>query len=179
MRNVFKIKLILAVLFSVGLASAEEVVTEEIINFKKWSAYKMTGHSAWGTEACIASTSGRDSIVEIYAEKVAEGYTEPTIQVLFSGVEEQVYSATIETDKGGRKLMTLASTPAAEGMQAVMARLKDRDSLILAIRRYNTLTVRLRNVKGRTIQRLRFSLSGSSKTIKTQFESCGLKFEGL
>ena len=179
MKLLMSLKLVLILTFFTSLSWAEEVVTEEISSSKKWSAYKMTGHSAWGTEACVASTQGEDSIVEIYSEKVGSVYTEPTIQVLFSGVAEQVFSATIETDKGGRKAMTLASQPAAAGMQAVMSRLKDRESLIRAIRGHNSLTVRLRDAKGKTIKRLRFSLSGSSKTVKAQTAACALEFSKL
>lgn len=154
-----------------------EVQTEEIGGSKDWSAYKVTGHSAWGKEACVASTSKDEARLEVYAEKATDtAFTEPTVQVLVTDVEEQVYSATLETNKGKRISLTLASQAAEEGMQVVMARLKDRASFIRSLRRDSTVRVKLRNLKGRTMKSYLFSLRGSSKTINAQFESCDLTF---
>jgi len=176
--NLFKITII--TLLSLNVSFAEETKTEEISKLRKWSSYKVQNHSAWGNEACVASTQTKDAILEVYAEKVNEtDFTEPTVQMVFSGIEEQVYSAVIWTDKIRRVSMTLASQSLTEGTQAVVARLSNRSNIIKALRAHNTANVRLLDAKGKSIKRFRFSLSGSSKTIAAQFKACELKFEEL
>ena len=99
--------------------------------------------------------------------------------MIFAGVEEQVYSAVIWTDKKSRVSMTLASQSLAEGTQAVIAKLSSRSKIIKALSAHDFAYVRLLDVKGKSIKRFKFSLSGSQNTIGAQFKACGLKFEEL
>lgn len=159
-------------------AQAVEVATP-IITSKKWVANTITGHTAWNTDACVASTlstTTADSILEIYSEKTGELYAEPTIQVVFKEAK-QVYSADVITDKGAKWTFTLASAPVDPELQSVMARLKDREAIIKALKSDSAFTVKLKDVKGKAIKSMQYSLSGSSKAIDEQFKACSLKFE--
>ena len=138
----------------------------------------VSGHNAWGTEACVASTLLADATLEVYAEKVGGIYTEPTVQILFQE-PNQVYSAEISTEKGQKWTFTLANAPLDPNMQAVLARLKDREAILTALKQANSLTVKLRDVKGKSFKQAVFSLSGSSKTIDALIKGCDLKFETI
>jgi len=156
---------------------ATETTTEKLDSFKDWQAQKVSGHLAWNKEACTATTQTDSARLEVYAEQITEtGYAEPTVQVLVSDIEEQVYSATLETNRSKEISLTLASQAAEQGMQVVMARLKDRATFVEALKADNNVTVKFKNVKNRTIKRIRFSLRGSNDTISAQFESCNLNF---
>lgn len=178
MKQITQIVIAILMVLNVFSAQAQEVVTEKIAENKKWIANKVSGHSAWSTEACVASTKGDFSLLEVYAEKVGELFTEPTVQILFS-VPKQVYSAEVTIDNGAKWIFTLANAPAEPEMQAVLARLKDREAIVTALRKANTVNVKLRDVKGKTIKPLVFSLSGSSKTIDAQVKACSLNFETI
>jgi hypothetical protein len=157
---------------------AEQIVTTPIASNKKWTANMVSGHTAWGTEACVASTTLTDAVLEVYAEKVNGVYTEPTVQMLFKE-PSQVYSAEVSTERGQKWTFTLANTPVDPQMQAVMARLKDREEIILALKQANSFTVKLRDVKNKSFKQAEFSLSGSSKTIDALVKGCELKFETI
>lgn len=157
---------------------AEQVVQTPIASHKKWTANIVSGHNGWGTEACVASTSLVDAVLEVYAEKIDGTYTEPTVQMLFKE-QKQVYSAEVSTDKGQKWTFTLANAPLDPNLQAVMARLKDREVIVATLKQANSFTVKLRDVKNKTITQALFSLSGSSKTIDALTKNCDLKFETI
>jgi hypothetical protein len=173
-----------AVILSALSARAEEVVSPIVTN-KKWIAKTVSGHSAWNTEACLATTplaakasssTTTASSLEVYSEKTGAIYAEPTVQILIKQ-PKQVYFAEVNTDKGAKWTFTLAGVPVDPYVQAVMARLKDREAVVAALRNDSTLTLRLKDNKGKTIDTLQYSLSGSAKAIDEQFKSCGLKFD--
>jgi hypothetical protein len=159
--------------------AAAETVVDKIAANKTWSSYTLTGHSAWNKEACIASTlGGKDSILEVYAEKTSGGYTEPTVQVLFSNVP-QAFSADVITSAVKKWNFLLGSPTQDPTLQAVVARLGDRQDIITALRNDNGVIVKIRDSKGKLLKTLNFSLSGSSKTIDAQATKCQLKFVEL
>jgi len=177
------LKTLMAVAVFTGVmssASAQEVVTEKILDNKKWSANKVTGHSAWGTEACTALTLSGAAALEVYAEKTDAGYTEPTVHALFEE-PAQVYSAELSVPgvAGAKWSLQLATEPLDANMQAVMVRMKDRAAIIEAIKKQNSMNLRLNDYKNKKIKDIPFSLSGSSKTVDEQFKKCELKFEAL
>jgi len=164
-----------------GLSALAAEVSTPITTSKKWTASKVTGHAAWNTEACLATTPSAttlDSYLEVYSEKAGQIYGEPTIQVIFKQAK-QVYSADVNTDKGTKWTFTLASAPVDPSLQAVMARLSDRESIIKALRSDKTLTVKLKDVKGKQIVVMQYSLSGSSGALDAQFKACDLKFQPI
>lgn len=172
------------ILFALSFAQTTfaETIVETIAENKKWIANKIDNHSAWTTSACVASTLGdsNNSILEIYAEKLNTGeYAEPTIQLLFAAGAKEVFSGEASTENGKKWNMTRASTPIDPNVQALIARIDDRDTMVDNIKKYNTFTVKLKDVKGKTISTLKFSLSGSSKTVSSQFENCQLSFDVL
>jgi hypothetical protein len=177
MKHLFKTTLLV---FSISCSNARaETVVESISTLKQWSAYTLTGHSAWNTEACIASTpGGTDSILEVYAEKAGLTFTEPTVQILFSGVP-QTFSAELTTGGVKKWSLTLASPTQDPDLQAVMARLNDRENIVAALKRDNTATVKIRDAKNKVLKTIQFSLSGSSKTIDAEIAKCDLKFVEL
>ena len=168
-----------AVLLGASAFAAE--VSTPIVTSKKWTASKVTGHAAWNTEACIATTPSAttlNSYLEVYSEKTGELYAEPTVQIIFKQ-PKQVYSADVNTEKGTKWSFTLASAPVDPALQAVMARLADREAIIKALRSDKTLTVKLKDVKGKLIVAMQYSLSGSSAALDAQFKACDLKFEAI
>jgi hypothetical protein len=172
-------KTVLLIFSMTGSIANAETVVDSIATIKQWSAYTLTGHSAWNTEACIASTpGGSDSILEIYAEKAGSAYTEPTVQILFSGTP-QAFSAELTTGGLKKWSLTLASPTQDLNLQALMARLNDRENIVAAIKRDNTATVKIRDVKNKVLKTIQFSLSGSSKTIDAEIAKCELKFVEL
>lgn len=177
MKNIFKLSALVLVL---GCFNAQaETVTEKIATSKSWSSYILTDHSAWGSEACIASTSTADSILEVYSEKTSSVFTEPTVQILFANIPVEVYSADVSTGALTRWFFTKASSPNDPSLQAVIARLGDRQAILAALKKGNTVTVKLKDVRNKLVKTMQFSLSGSSKGIDSQFAKCGLKFEEL
>ncbi len=160
-----------------------ETVAEKIAENKSWIANKIDMHNAWNTSSCVATTLGSNAVLEVYAEKMADGatYAEPTVQVLFAhaNVKEEAFSAEATTDAGKKWIFTRASTSQDPNTHAMMAKLKDRAEIIDRIRKDNTFTLKLKNVKGKSISDLKFSLSGSSKTVTSQFEGCKLSFDTL
>lgn len=155
-----------------------ETVTETVATNKQWGSYLVQDHSAWATEACVAATLVPDAALEVYAEKVDNEYTEPTVQVIFTNMPE-VYSAEVYSSALSRWTFTRASHPQDPALQVVLARLKDREDLITKLKRDNGLTVKLKDAKGKLVKTLQFSLAGSSKTIDAEFKHCGLKFQDL
>lgn len=159
-----------------------ETIVETITQSKKWTAVKVDDHSAWGTSACLASTLGdsNNSVLEVYAEKIPSGdFAEPTVQVLFAVGAQEVFSADASTDNGKKWSFTRASTPKDPTMQALIARINDRNAIVDALKQQNTFTVKLKDAKGKVVSTLKFSLSGSSKTIGGQFSSCKISFDSL
>ncbi len=175
---IYLVQIIFVSFLGLQNAFAEPVVTP-VLTSKKWTVQTVTGHSAWNSESCIATTPSSttaDSVVEVYSEKVGDLYAEPTVQVLFKE-PKQVYSAEVNTDKGTKWTFTLASVAVDPELQVVMARLKDREAIIKSLKSDSTLTVKLRDAKGKAIKTMQYSLSGSSKGIDGQFSHCALKFE--
>lgn len=173
---------ILFVSLFVGSVFAE-TVAEKIAENKNWIANKIDTHTAWNTSSCVASTLGTNAVLEVYAEKTTDGatYAEPTVQVLFAhaNVKEEAFSAEATTDAGKKWIFTRASTSQDPNTHVLLAKLKDRAEIIDRIKKDNSFTVKLKNVKGKTISDLKFSLSGSSKTVTSQFDSCKLSFDTL
>lgn len=155
-----------------------EVVTEKVTTNKEWGAYLVQDHSAWATEGCVAATLVPDALLEVYAEKVDNEYAEPTVQVIFTNMP-QIYSAEVASSALSRWTFTKASHPQDPSLQVVLARLKDRQEVIDKLKRDNGLTVKLKDIKGKLVKTLQFSLAGSSKTIDAEFKRCGLKFQEL
>lgn len=169
-------------LFSFAHPSNAETIVETITQNKKWTAVKVDDHSAWGTSACLATTLGdsNNSILEIYSEKISSGdFTEPTVQVLFAVGTQEVFSAEATTDNGKKWNFTRASTPKDPNVQALMARIDDRSTIVDALKKQNTFTLKLKDAKEKAVSTLKFSLSGSSKTIDSQLSSCKISFDSL
>lgn len=160
-----------------------ETVIEKIAENKSWVANKIDQHNAWNTSSCVASTQGKSAVLEIYAEKMADGitYAEPTVQVLFSAadVKEEAFSAEASTNAGKKWTFTRASTSQDPNTHVLLAKLKDRAEIIDRIKKDSSFTLKLKNVKGKTIVDLKFSLSGSSKTVASLTEVCKLTFDTL
>jgi hypothetical protein len=160
-----------------------ETVVEKIAENKNWIANKIDMHNAWNTSSCVASTLGSNAILEIYAEKMVDGITfaEPTVQVLFASasVKEEAFSAEASTNGGKKWTFTRASTSQDPNTHVMLAKLKDRAEIIDRIKKDSSLNLKLKNVKGKTIVDLKFSLSGSSKTVTSQVDVCKLKFDTL
>lgn len=159
-----------------------ETVVEKIAENKQWIANKIDSHNAWNTSSCVASTLGTSAVLEIYSEKVTDGtYAEPTVQILFAAasLKEEAFSAEASTDSGKKWVFTRASTALDPNTHVMLAKLKDRAEIVDRIKRDNSFTLKLKNVKGKNIADLKFSLSGSSKTVNSQIESCALTFDTL
>jgi hypothetical protein len=173
------ILLLLTVSF-VNSAWADTIV-EKVAENKQWVANKIDNHSAWTTSACNATTLSTDSSLEVYAEKLpsTDAYAEPTVQVLFAPQSEEIFTAEASTDNGKKWSLTRASIPADPNMFAFIAKVQDRAQIIERIKKDNSFSVKLKNLKGKVISTLKFSLSGSSKTVSSQFEVCKLSFDTL
>lgn len=176
-------KMILSILIlSFATPCYSEVVVEKIAENKKWVAQKLDSHNAWNTSSCSSSTLGINSVLEIYAEKMPDStYAEPTIQAIFSksSLKEEVFSGEATTESGKKWAMTRASTPADPNSYVLIAKLADRAVLIDRLKKDNSMTISLRNAKGKFIVGHKFSLSGSSKTIEAQFASCLLSIDAI
>lgn len=174
-----KTALFFIILFPYQLIHAE-VIVEKLSENKKWIANKIEAHAAWNTASCVASTPGLHSVLEVYSEKTPDGdYTEPTVQVLIEkdGFKEEAYSAEVSTESGKKFVFTRASTPADPNTLVLLSQLNDRSTLIELIKRDSNLRLKTKNPKGKLISDISFSLSGSSKTLTTQFEKCLLTFD--
>lgn len=177
-------KLLSIILISLFVSAVfAETVVEKIAENKSWIANKIDMHNAWNTSSCVASTLGSNAVLEVYAEKMADGitYAEPTVQVLFAAanVKEEAFSAEASTNAGKKWIFTRASTSQDPNTHVMLAKLKDRAEIIDRIKKDSSFNLKLKNVKGKTIVDLKFSLSGSSKTVTSQTDVCKLTFDTL
>lgn len=159
-----------------------EVVTEKISENKKWVAQKIDNHNAWNTSSCSSSTLGNASLLEVYSEKTTSGaYGEPTVQVSVAktSFKQEPLSGELLSNSGKKWSLTRASTPTDPNSYLFLVRVGERGDIIAAIRRDNTMSVRLRDAHNQVVLQLPFSLSGSSKTVDAQFLSCQLSMDSF
>lgn len=181
----------------------EESIVEKLESFGDWTAKLVKNHSAWNTEACVASVSNEEATVEVYAEKVGQEYTEPTVQAifpkeLFEG-QDVLQVAITSTDKKRRRYNMFAAPMHRDPTKAAFVLgLEDRAEVVQMIRADARLRLRVFSVaelnkrlvkKGRVsgFKVVELSLSGSSKTVgrpstdrrgaSGAFKACNLSFD--
>ena len=173
-------QLIFATVFLFAGFSFAETVTEDISSLRKWKAVKVSDHTLMGEDACMASTVKSGHRLEVYSAKKGEKFAEPTIHAILNDLSEDVYRGKIRFNSGETFTMTYASREGMpEGVQSLMVRFEDREEIVRLIRAKNTARVDSYNSEGQRVNRTTFSLSGSSRTVRSQFENCDLKFENL
>jgi hypothetical protein len=184
MKKLILTSLLISSSFYACSLSAEEVVNE-LGSLRKWKAQKVEDHKAWGEAACLAFTTKDNSRLEVYAEEnkdQQDEYIEPTVQITANSGFAKFLRAEMKIDN--RRDMsfnlTLANKDQQNGTQVALARLSDREKIIELLRAKNTATVNFYDESGKRVESVRYSLSGSSRSIGTfQFPKCDLKFSEL
>lgn len=172
-RKMKKLILVLTLLF-VSTTSAEEVV-QEISKRSDWKARIIRDHQVTAKEACVASTKTKDKMakLEVYAEKSESGsFVEPTVQIILKEPTTAL-GAMVDTGSGESLPMTIALQE-TEGPVAFLIKHSDRAQLIDDIKSKSRVKVSFFGPQGE-VKKIKFSLRGSSKTVKKLFESCELE----
>lgn len=166
-------------LFFAQISNAE-VVLEEIVRKgrKKWTASVVEGHMASQKTVCMAVTESKNARLEVYAEKSKHGnFVEPLVQIVLKDSVPVVGGSLLPNRSTKRYAVTVTTpeNPSGETHQVLVAKYTERERLIHAIRAKRTLRLDLYNQEGRRVDRITFSLSGSSNAVKKQFSHCGLE----
>lgn len=162
-------------------ALAAPALKRDLGVFGNWRAAEITGHAFLGKNACVAYTQtadGKDTL-EVYAEEQAnpaQGYAEPTVQVVTSAQTAPVYlrGVMVDNKKLGEFPMTLMSNTAAPVGSGLLARIDQRAKMIEVLKKSATTDIRLGGEKNKLVKTLKFSLKGSTKAIDAIFAGCSL-----
>jgi hypothetical protein len=179
-----KITLIVTlILSSTGITFAEEITTN-IGSLRKWKAIEVRNHKSWDQEACLAYTAGDNSRLEVYAQRDqnSQQYIEPTIQVVTELGFPKFFRAEIKIDNSTNMKyhLTLANLDQGNGTQVALSSLDTRKDIIELLKAKNNAVVSFFDAKNNRVKRVKYSLSGSHKTIGSHlFSHCDLKIADL
>lgn len=174
---------------SEAILSSDENLSDSF-GKRDWKGGIVEAHALYQSPACLAYTTvvdeqGKDiARLEVVAkmansQKPELGFSEPTVQVVVFDPSLQFLDGEIKTN-GMRQSasLTYAKTAQSSEVQAALARIGDRESIISRLRKDDSVKATLNDQAGQLVD-MEFSLSGSWDTIGTAFEKCGLKFSDL
>ncbi len=143
--------------------------------YRDWAGAIMSTHDFWGENACVAYTLADDGVsrLEVMSLFDGEGYTEPTIQIV-SPYTEVYFEVLVETvgKSSVFSLLPLFSSVADSDMTAAVVNVDEREALLKALVAKSRVIAKYVDSQG-VVKEVKFSLMGSSATIKQTFNHCG------
>ena len=176
MFNKYLLPIAIMLVSTTTLASLQD---EVILQSNQWRAEKMSQHSVWEKPACVAHTETADgeSSLEIiaYYDESNDKFLEPEVNVITTF--DVSFLDVVTKFSGTSKTYTMVPVlPTDTSLVGARALFGDREDLVSAIRKLSSVSVRYLDTNGE-VKSLKFSLSGSSKTIREQFKVCKLEFQ--
>ena len=145
----------------------------------QWQLSKnMTDHDFLQGSQCVAwGENDHQARLEVIANQGTDGRFQEPLVILMIPTKEGTAESFVAEMRGSRRYSReRIFFDQAEGKQVFIGQLDQREKMIENIRRKSNIDFYLKG-KGKTSQRLRFGLKGSSKAVRQQFADCGLKFE--
>ena len=184
-------KLLIAI-FIMGLSATAiaQEVDSNIIEYKDWRSDKVVSHGVSEKSACVAKTTIKDSdtTLEVYSEASSDGgNVQPMVQIVTTDVAPAL-GVTMRMSPGGKTFpmtvslsesKTIQKEVIVDGVatmedvekQVFMVKFKDKKSMIDYIRAKNYIVGKFFNSDGE-ISEMKFSLRGSSRSVKKMQETC-------
>ncbi len=170
-----------AVLFTSNTLLAQvtdEIIVDSKVTGRAWDAEIAQNHEVWRKPACSAYTLSSDGVssleVVAFYDAGTDTFSEPEVNVVteanFSFLDVQA-----TTDGTSQNFQLLPIQPANPALVGARVLFDDREDMVSAIRRHNTLTARYLDSSGE-VKKASFSLRGSSNAVGAAFERCGLEF---
>lgn len=174
-----KATLLILLTFAFSFSAQADFEAGEISTLRQWTAEVVSVHSVWQKPACLSYTKSQDEestleVISFYDEE-SKQFTEPTINIL-TPFEVSFFEVVVEIDGISDDFSFLPVLPDTDSLEVVGARalFDDRQDLVESLRRRNRVTANYLDATGE-VKSIVFSLSGSSQTLQSQFEACGLE----
>lgn len=180
----------LLVLIVILFAGETQALDSNIISYKDWRADIVSQHKVTEKAACVAQTKARRSntSLEIFAEANEQGgYVEPVVQIITTDVPPAL--AVLFKTGGQRFPMSISLKETREveidviptgsfqpvkkkvEQQVFIGKFNSREDMIQLIRAKLSVDAQFINASGVVAQE-KFSLRGSSHTVKTMMQTC-------